>query len=97
MSKLAYNSEANRKIHAASAELIARLRRELEIETDRAKHYRDQWQTEVAKNKELEKIVEHAWVHRGYAYNGYAQMTTGQKHLYCKVVGAQFDPLKPNF
>ena len=45
----------------------------------------------------LRELLQHMWVHDGYAQNGYLKMTTAQKHLYCDCVGADFSPLSPDF
>ena len=45
----------------------------------------------------LEELIRHMWIHEGYRDNGYLQMTTEQKHEYCRIVGARFDPLEPKY
>ena len=43
------------------------------------------------KIKALKTLIQHAWIHSDYPNCGYAQMTTEQKKLYCKVVGVSYD------
>lgn len=47
--------------------------------------------------EEAKELILHMWVHEGYEDNGYLQMSTEQKKLYCKIIGAKFDPLRPLF
>lgn len=42
-----------------------------------------------------QSLVAHMWVHSAYKNNGYLQMTTEQKVMYCAAIGAEFDPLEP--
>jgi len=42
------------------------------------------------KIKALKTLIQHAWIHSGYPNCGYAQMTTEQKKLYCKVIRVSF-------
>lgn len=44
-----------------------------------------------------ESLVVHMWVHSAYKNNGYLQMTTEQKIMYCAAIGAKFDPIEPKF
>lgn len=44
-----------------------------------------------------EDLVRHMWIHAAYNQNGYLQMTTEQKQMYCAAIGAEFDPLEPRF
>jgi len=44
-----------------------------------------------------ESLVVHMWVHSTYKNNGYLQMTTEQKVMYCAAIGAKFDPVEPKF
>ena len=43
------------------------------------------------------RLFRHCWIHAGYPENGYLQMTTKQKRLYCRIIGALFHPLAPIF
>ena len=42
-------------------------------------------------------LIRHMWIHEGYKKNGYLQMTTEQKQMYCAAIGAEFDPIEPKF
>lgn len=44
-----------------------------------------------------EGLVRHMWIHSAYKQNGYLQMSTMQKKMYCAAIGAAFDPLEPKF
>jgi hypothetical protein len=47
--------------------------------------------------KALKRLIKHAWVHSGYPSCGYGQMATGQKKLYCKVIGCDYEEFNEQF
>ena len=48
-------------------------------------------------NLPYRSLIRHMWVHEGYPHNGYLQMTTLQKQLYCRIIGAKFTGVAPVF
>lgn len=82
--------------HKLSAELDKAQRdRELFKEhSDVMEKQRDIYKAELDKAKE---VLRRSSVHDAYRHNGYLQMTTEQKKLYCSIIGAEFTPLRPEF
>ena len=82
----------------------ARLRGELsaeksmrEIDKIAMERLKSELQQARKDGESFKALIQHMCVHDGCLQNGYLLMTTEQKELYCKTIGAAFTPAFPAF